>query len=236
MTDEKNTLSGNLQGKLDELVVQLNMLKGCMPTIDLNDEKKAHAYLDKMEAALDFVQRHTHLDPATQRESNFMDEVEYKKLRACQESIKYLKDFLSDYSEINTVLIAMNNILNQLFRELYLAQHTHAYLEHQSATNRVGIQNNLLMTLNIIAHANMHDLNACLNKQKQALVDAYYQIRKSAFGSEGKVFGSGSRLGDRLEKFMQNELGINVPHRVNERDVPPQFDIAHVKSHAKGIN
>jgi hypothetical protein len=69
---------------------------------------------------------------------------------------------------------------------------------------------------------------------KQIVGDFYFNLRKSVNGSEGWLFGKGSRLGDEIEHFLTDVadgLGINpvyVPHKFGWFDhAPSELQLTH---------
>lgn len=70
-----------------------------------------------------------------------------------------------------------------------------------------------------------------LTNMKQAVIDIYYEIRKSPSGSAGRFFGEGSKLGDALETFIKKEIGMNVPHKVTDKNAEPPKVLAADSAH-----
>ena len=66
---------------------------------------------------------------------------------------------------------------------------------------------------------------------RQKVLNYYYSIRQSSYGSAGKFFGNGSRLGDALERFLTHPNGLNiskhlVPHRIGSSRCVPSLKLS----------
>lgn len=91
-------------------------------------------------------------------------------------------------------------------------------LLRNSTSNRKGESRTLLAEIiNLDASGSEQEK---LRKLTKLVVDTYYNLRKSRFGSES-IFGGGSRLGNDLEGWLRSSMHLDVPHVVSRSTPTP---------------
>lgn len=123
---------------------------------------------------------------------------------------------LSRNEGVITQLRVLQDEIETMKKEYFFADHV-SLLLGKVKTDRTQTKTDLFLQL-FLLELSEKPLNERLDKQKQKIIDTYFEIRKSRFGS-AHFFG-GSRLGHALEKFIKNELGMDVPHYVKDSMSP----------------
>jgi hypothetical protein len=195
---------------------------------DLEEENRARQklYQEDFAKAMSINEKSKHHPPHADSEHyRPLSQEEYKELYPERIKTRSRIEALihsDEHRALSLAQLSINDFVNENYPSTFFIKKIE-YVLNSIVTTRVEEKKRLWLII-LQIYRQKKDERLKIIEMKQAIINHYFEIRKSPAGSEGIFFGKGSRLGDELEKFIRKEIGVKVPHRVSAEQAPLQLN------------